>query len=364
MPPSLIISQKNRLIMSSFRPMVVILGATSGGVATALELAKIDKQQAFEIVIVDNETHPIDHPDRQLHLFRKPTKPATPLSQIATQKNVRFIHDLVTAIHPHEQYVELHNIGHLPYDYLIIAYDEQQRKEVLPGLHEYGHSHYTRYDTARLKQALTALSKPGDKEHKVIIAGAGTTGVELALSLGQQHHYCQDCGKSQPHFEVMLVDQHSSLLSGYSQEVQQKAHALLGAANINFYPGTKVDGITADTIHYANGYSGPYDLFIWAGGLKPHPAITSSRFAFHSNGKISTNPYLQARGYSRVYGVGESAHPTHASPAQLTHQKAALDQAKIIAYNLRQQLYEQPLQQYIPQEYPRTLVLGSLVLRD
>lgn len=144
----------------------------------------------------------------------------------------------------------------LDYDYALVAVGTEAAFPHVPGLHAHAWPVRTAPDATRIVKALHHAPRA-----RIVIAGGGFTGVELAASL-KGHH-------------VTLVEWKPSLLPNMLAPYGQYARDFLERSGVAVRVSSHIVRVDVSTIN-TDSEDIPYDLLIWAGGIKPPHWLSQS----------------------------------------------------------------------------------------
>lgn len=332
---------------------IVILGAGVGGLHCALKLSSlVGHQKNVQILLIDRQPFHVLHSTlyHAVSADLRRDKYCLPLDDVLQHHRVKFIQDSVLSIDPTSQQVSLHESGIIRYDYMVFALGSQPNGCNIPGLME----HALQFST--FEQALTLRKKVAYlvrryKKPQIVIGGGGPAGVELAGTLA---HLAQR-NKAQ----VYLVERVRTILSHLPPAMSNYLAGALKRQKVTLRCGQGIHRVTAKYITLEDGRKLPYDLFVWTGGVKPSSLLQNVGLNLDKAGRAVVRPTLQARGFARIYVIGDAASyavgKDQALPPMATH---ALRQGLHAAYNIYRQLYHRPLIAYAPHTQPTIITLG------
>ena len=189
----------------------------------------------------------------------------------------------------------------LTYDQAVLAIGSTVDDFGTPGVGEHAYTLDTAAGSERLHRALLAQSarvKAGlQSVLRVVIVGAGTTGVELAAEL-------RNAAGRLPQFRSLLQPDQLSLtllemadrpLPSSPPGVSAYARGMLRAHRVAMRFGAKVVRVTAGAVEVDGGDSAPADVVVWASGVKARVlAIPLQGMRLGKNGRIEVDAQLRA----------------------------------------------------------------------
>jgi apoptosis-inducing factor 2 len=201
----------------------------------------------------------------------------------------------------------------IPYDTLIIATGAAARDNMpWKGLGS----------TDETRAALTKLQKQIAAAESIVVAGAGTTGVEIAGELGE----FSKAGTKQV---TLIADKHLPVGPPMKDHIRAAVQSQLEALKVKIIPNSKVTSVTSD------GAKGPVtleltstdgtkktlttDLYIPAFGLVPNTSYVPKNM-LDIDGKIKQTTHLRAEGYKNIFVIGDVGNLETARAMNVDHQ--------------------------------------------
>lgn len=175
----------------------------------------------------------------------------------------------------------------LSYDTLVMAVGSQTNDFGTPGVQEHAISLETpaqalRFHRRWVNACIRAHAQKGaleDRQLKVVVIGAGATGVELAAELQRSTQalisyglYRVDYGRD---VRLHLLEAGPRILPALSQKTSLAASRLLATLDVNVQVGAKVTRVTKEGVELASGATIPAELIVWAAGVKAPPFLRS-----------------------------------------------------------------------------------------
>lgn len=195
--------------------------------------------------------------------------------------------------------VELINGGtqSVSYDYLVIATGSAAKDEMPWKL----------VDTVeKTKEVIETLRTDIKKANKIVVAGGGATGAEIAGELGFEY------GKSGAK-EIYYVYSSENPLPALNENVQKVAKSVLEDLKVKLIPNTYVSKVTknekGETVLELKGKDGNVksftaDTYLPAIGVTPNSSFAPKRL-LDAQGYIKQTKTLQAEGYDNIWVVGD-----------------------------------------------------------
>jgi len=184
------------------------------------------------------------------------------------------------------------------------------------------------------------------------VIGAGTAGVELALSM---KYRLDSLGQSNPP-RVALIERGKVLLPGGNSSMRGQLEKELKRAGVTVSKGEPVADADGTCVRLASGMSVPASFVALATGARPQSWLAGTGLALH-DGFVSVGPTLQSISHPHVFACGDTAHLTF-SPRP----KAgvfAVRQGAVLAEQIVRLAANRPLSEYSPQtDYLKLVSLG------
>jgi NADH:ubiquinone reductase (H+-translocating) len=309
---------------------VVIVGGGFSGLKAALELSN---KPDVEVVLISRTA------DFEYHgaLYRTATG-NTPLEVVLRigqilekSKNIEFVVDSITALSTKVNAVKGATGRVYQYDELLLCMGNEKNFFGIEGLDKYAHTMYTVRDTIDLRTELVKLfCLPHKKSVRVLVVGAGASGVELAGSVSDfAMSVAQKYSVSPKQVAVDLVDGSDRVLPLLSAEASKKALSRLQKLGVNVMLSKKVLGCTQNIIQLADGERAA-DIIVWTAGSKVVDFYARYPEVFELNhGKVVVDEYLRVPKALNIFVLGDNAATPYSGMAQ-----TALHDAKFVAANL------------------------------
>ncbi len=358
---------------------VVILGGGFGGIQAALSLSKklntLKEKNIYRIVVVDKREYHTFTPllyeiattseeianDLRLRHFVTYN-----LKHVLHNEHISVIHDTVLSVNPENRIVYLKN-REIPFEYLVIALGSETNYFNIPGLRQHALPLKTFEDAIGIRNTIEEKMKKQDKV-RIVIAGGGPTGVELAgeiKSWGSKltGELYKQCG-----IEVTLVDGGATILPMLHKKTAKKATKRLRKLGIMVVMGKRIAEIKEKEIIMDTKDSLPYDICIWTGGVKAMELKESLSLQYEKQGRIKISEALQCvfqqKYNNNIYAIGDIAcayDPKTGVPTSLMA-RPAITQGKIVAKNIIEKIKhgEKAKQHsYVFRNYPYIIPIGG-----
>jgi len=337
---------------------IVILGAGFGGLRAATLIArrlqKLNLSLAYEVLLIDRNSYQTYTPLLyEIAAASKETVSAAKLYSVATfsiaglvrRWPVTFVQATILKIDVENGEVDLEDGRSISADYLVLALGAETNYFTIRGLHEHAHPFKTFDDALRVREVTWALATSRRGSVRIIVAGGGPTGVELASELrflcGQLVEISPGCHGYR--LDVKLIDANATVLRGSPAAVVERIAKRLASIGVETLPNERVASLTRERVNLESGRSLPYDLFVWTGGAVASHLVQNLPLRRTASGQLEVDGTLECHPSSsnielgaKVYGIGDNIHFMNPATKQPVAgmARAALDQATVVAYNV------------------------------
>ncbi|MBE7219144.1 MAG: FAD-dependent oxidoreductase [Caulobacteraceae bacterium] len=351
---------------------IVVVGGGAGGLELAIRLARATAApRRARVTLVDRRPTHVWKP--RLHEIATgllvPSEEAAGYAEQAQAHGFDFVLGEVTGIDPARREVAVAAVEPPPndpiadrrggailpqrtlaYDTAVLAVGSTVNDFGTPGVGEHAYTLDDPDGAERLHRALLAQAarvKAGLQDTlKVVIVGAGTTGVELAAELrdaaGRLAQYRSLLHQGQ--LQVTLVEAAGRPLPQSPESVSDYARSMLGEHGVAMRFGVEASAVEADAVRLADGTRLPADIAVWASGVKAQALAGKVPDARRGkSGRLATDAELRVLDEAgapipHLYGIGDCAAPDeHGKPVGATAQ-AASQEAEHLARSLARQL--------------------------
>jgi NADH dehydrogenase FAD-containing subunit len=206
------------------------------------------------------------------------------LKLLCESNNVTFIRDKVTGINNSEKTIVTSSGEILEYDYLVInvgavTTDQTDSNKIFPV------------------KPMPKLFSLRDKLengtiNKLLIAGAGAAGTEIALNLSHPDSFWKNS------VHITLLEKSSRILSAFPEKASKISASIL-----------KDRGVIIQTDqNFDKEMTEQFDAVMLATGNEPESLSIQHPFESDNNGRILTEPTLLVKGEDRVFAAGDTAN--------------------------------------------------------
>jgi NADH:ubiquinone reductase (H+-translocating) len=345
-------------IPASDKKRIVIIGCGFAG----LKLARMLKKTGFQVVIIDrynyHQFQPLFYQVATAGL--EPSSISFPLRKVFQNYKDFYIRIAeVQRLDPDKRQVWT-SAGILNYDFLVLAQGAGNFFFGMKSMEKSSKPMKSVPEALDLRNSLLqnfedALAYNTDEEREkflnLVIVGGGPTGVEVSGALAEMRKYVlpkdfPELDKTKIH--IHLVEAAGRLLTGLSEKSSQKAKQFLGKLGVEVHLNAAVKDYKDETVELSDGTSIRTNLVIWTAGISGNiiPGLRSSSIG--PNNRIFVDRYNKVTGYSNIFALGDlvlmkeekfpNGHPQVAP--------VAMQQAGLLAHNLKRMLKDQPLLQF------------------
>jgi NADH dehydrogenase len=315
---------------------VVVLGAGYAGLTAARRLER-SLPESVELVVVDESaTHLVQH---ELHrVVRYPSLAETltvPLDEVLSRARVREAR--VTDVDADAGVATLETASadaeSLEYDVGVVCLGAETAFYDLPGVEEHA-TPLKRLEHARAirRQALAAGGGTA------VVGGGGLSGVQVAGELATLSAE-RDIG-----LDVRLVEMAHRITPAFGEAFADAVRRELEARGVTVDGGVAVESADADAVGLADGRRVPYDLFVWAGGIRGPAALGGERLPVGADLQVSESTFVVGDAGAVVDDDGEAV------PASA---QTAVSEARVAAKNVLRLVNEARVTDEAPPEERR-----------
>jgi demethylphylloquinone reductase len=345
---------------------ICILGGGFGGLYTALRLSELtwDSVEKPEIVLVDQRDRFLFSPllYELLTGELQTWEIAPPFSELLANTGIRFCKSAVTGIDVQARQVQLQDAPALAYDRLVLALGGETPLDMVPGAVEHAIPFRSLTDAYRLEERLRILEESNRDKIRVVIVGAGYSGVELACKLAER---LGDRGR------IRIVEQADQILRTSPEFNRETARKALDDRSVWLDLETQIESVATDAISLV--YKGrvdeiPADLVLWTVGTRVPELVQNLPFKHNQRGQIVVTPTLQVVDAPEIFGLGDLAECFDAEGQRVPNTaQAAFQQAEYAGWNIWASLsdsaadggHERPLLPFRYQYLGEMITLGT-----
>jgi NADH:ubiquinone reductase (H+-translocating) len=301
---------------------IIIVGAGFGGLRCALELEKkFGKNKDIKITLVDKRDYHVFNANlyevataeeefTSINALKKSV--VIPFKEILKNKNIEFIKGELKKVDQVAQEVSLHNRA-LRYDYLVLALGSQIDFMNIPGAEQFSVPFKSLTDSLRMRNAVESLVQSHNmdtvkKSLRIIVAGGGYTGVEVAGELvGLLNIIAWKNNFPREKIELMVVEGSNVLIPGLNDRLSKDMFFRLKGLGVRVQLGSFISKVNQHYIELTNGEKIAHDLLIWSTGVKAYQPEFTQAVQKDKKERLITNGNLQMEGWDRIFIVGDES---------------------------------------------------------
>ena len=327
---------------------IVVLGGGYSGLLCARRLAQQTRGHDLRITLVDSNPYFTER-IRWHQIASGQAIKNYHYTELVRGTSITFVQGRVTQLLPNDNAVVLNaTTGDqtLTYDRLVYALGSHIDMDAVKGVREHALSVSTYYSTVQLQKRL-AQAKKGEK---VVICGAGLTGIELAFEVAETY----------PKLHISLLTRDTFGI-GLSQKATQHLRKQFAKHNIHLMENALISEVSEQAIHIGDT-SIPFDVCVWAGAFAVPSLPRDAQIAVNANGQMIVDNRLRSLSHPTIHGIGDAASVDDAikTPIRMGC-KTAMPMGAHVADEISTLLNNQPQRTY---DYAYSPTLISLGRRD
>ena len=300
--------------MSTSKKRIVILGAGYAGIFLATNIARSVAEKSGEVILIDR--NPYHQLLQEIHLvaagFRTADEVKIPILTLIDRMNIKFIQSVVKQIMPVKNLVVLESTE-INYDLLIVCLGASTKYFNIKGARENTLPLRSINDASLIYDKVSALIK-SNKNHNIVIVGAGATGVSLGGALSD---FINESKKKSDRLSITIIEALPTILSGWDERLVKKVNDVLHEKGISIMTSSAVARVENDGDGGDDG-SSIYlsdsgltkihsSLTIWTAGVKGYDIPISPDIEKTKDGKIILNEFCQLGRYPNIFSIGDIA---------------------------------------------------------
>jgi NADH dehydrogenase FAD-containing subunit len=213
----------------------------------------------------------------------------------------RFVRDSVVGVDPVKRVIRLAAGSPLSYDVLSVTLGSEP--PAIPGAHLNPDRVYSVKPVRRLWELRQHLEQrfavQADVPLRLVIAGAGATGCEIAANIAQ----LATRRLGQISLTVLAADE--EILAQIPRATVRSVVAALERRGICFRRNARVMQIAESEAVLTDGSLIPFDVFVNATGLQPAPALSKFGLPIDPDGGLMLDQHLRSVAAPEVHGAGD-----------------------------------------------------------
>ncbi|HEV2911686.1 MAG TPA: NAD(P)/FAD-dependent oxidoreductase [Pyrinomonadaceae bacterium] len=330
--------------MANQQKRILIVGGGFGGVFTALGLAG-----AGEVTLVSAEDHFLFTPMLYEYLSGEVEAwhIAPPFKELLDD-SVRVINGEVTDIDFEARRASIGGRAEsVAYDVVVLAVGGITNYAGVEGAEEHAMPFRKIAHADALRQRMVeALDRvppdlaPQDARRALTFAvvGAGASGVELSTKMADllRDAFARRALRGEP--RVIVIEMGDQVVPGMGDEIRAFVEDALKESRVEVFTRTRVRSVTARGLTFEHNdelTQMEAAAVVWTGGVRLNPLIEKLGLEKERRGLIVVEPTLQARGHREVFALGDIAFFPDASPQLAGTAQLALQEAGLVAGNIK-----------------------------
>lgn len=296
---------------------VVIVGGGFGGIRTAMSLRKQNSREKLHITLINNKPYFEYYPALyRLVTGASPIEALVPLSDIFNDKNVDVVIDKVTEVDLVSKTVTGESGSVYNADYIVLAVGSETSYFDVPGLPELSFGFKSVSEALRLKKHLHNLFDPHEhptptecvSHFHIVIVGAGPSGVEIAGDLSAFMRKLTKNHSVDPSLVTIdIIQSGSRVLPALPENVSRHVEARLRKLGMNLFLNRTLVKEEVEQV-YLKDMSMQAKTVIWTAGTKVNPLVKNiQRLELSPKGRVVVDEYMQAKGNSEIFVIGDIA---------------------------------------------------------
>jgi NADH dehydrogenase len=288
------------------------------------------------------------------------------------ESSINVIRDEVSSVEFEAQTLALRDQKEsLPYDVLVIAVGGVSNFAGVPGAEQYSIPFRKIVHADELRQRMVdALDRvapdlpPQDTQRALTFAvvGAGASGVELSTKMADllRDAFKRRALRGEP--RVLVIEMGDRVVPGMGGDIRKIVEEALRESHVEVHTLTRVVRVTEKTLvfeHDATQTEIDTAAVVWAGGVRVSPLVESLKVEKTSRGLILVRPTLQLSSRANVFALGDVAYYKDAAPTLAGTGQLALQQAGLVAKNVKALLSGDELQTKHFEELGEAVSLGT-----
>lgn len=295
---------------------VVILGAGYAGLKALQELQK--EGPNIQITLIDqNDYHFEATAIHEVAAGIQTSERITyPIADVINEKSTTFIQGRVETIDRMNQVVHIKNKESVSYDYLVVSLGYESESFGIAGVEEFSLKMVDIPSAEKVYEHLTEQMKryketKNENYLKIVVCGAGFTGIELLGSLAEGRKGLAEIAEVDPKkIQLYCVEAVTRLLPMFSEKLGEYAIKHLKEWGVTFLVGKPIKEIKQDTVVYLDNQETneltelQAKTIIWTTGVSGSSVVGESGFA-EKRGRVMVNADLTDPEHRNVYIIGD-----------------------------------------------------------
>ncbi|MHC5229643.1 NAD(P)/FAD-dependent oxidoreductase [Enterococcus sp. LJL99] len=295
---------------------VVILGAGYAGLRTLHELQKGNHE--LKITLIDQNDYHFEATDiHEVAAGIQTSERITyPIEDVVKDSCTTFLQTTVEKIDKGNQQVHLKDQEPISYDYLVVALGYESESFGIPGVEEFSLKMVDIPTSEKVYQHLTEQMNvyretKDETALKIVVCGAGFTGIELLGSLVEgKKKLAEIAGVDPEKIQIYCVEAVTRLLPMFSEKLGAYGIDHLKKWGVQFLVGKPIKEIKENTVVYLDDQETNQlteleaKTIIWTTGVSGSHVVGDSGFAA-KRGRVMVRPDLTDTDNDNVHIIGD-----------------------------------------------------------
>lgn len=344
---------------------IVVVGGGAAGLELVTRLGRqLKGSQEHEVILVEPSSHHYWKP--RLHEIAAGTfdneLDAVSYFQHAACSGYRHVQAAMAGLDRAAKTLQLHGSGGqiftLEYDHLVLAVGASSNDFNTPGVSEHCLFMDSPGQAQRAWQQIKPLLKSSEAR-RVVIVGAGATGVELAAELAKVSQRLARYSQAAK-LKVVLIEAAERTLPAGPAGLSEQARRALIRQGVDVRVRTRIQRAEDGCLFTAGGERIGSDLQIWAAGIKCADWLTEldGLETNHLN-QLKVSPTLQTWQDPNIFVIGDSAECPQPDGSFVPPRAQAANQAaRHLATQLKRRLAGRALQPFVFRDGGMVIAIG------
>ena len=307
-------------VESMSKKQIVILGAGYAGVHAAKKLAKHYKRNdSVSLTLIDRHSyHTMMTELHEVAAHRvEPDAVQFDLKKLFNRTKVQLVTAEITNVDTQKKEV-VTNVGHFPYDYLILGLGGEPNDFGTPGVAEYGFTLWSWEDAIKLRKHIEDIVRRASLEQDeakrkamltFVVCGSGFTGVEMIGELLEwKGRLAKDNKLDEKELSLYLVEAAPTILNMLDRKDAGKAERYMTKKGIKILKNSPIVEVKEDRVLLKSGEKLPTYTLIWTAGVRANSDTKDYGLETARAGRIKVNQYMEVEGAEGVYAIGDVAY--------------------------------------------------------
>lgn len=341
---------------------ILVLGAGYAGMMAATSLER--NNEPFTLI----NKHPYHYLTTLLHEAaggrKEPMQYTVKIADVLRKPTSEFVQDEVVSIDREKKVVHCKG-GDQAYDYLIITMGWISEYFGIPGMKENSMSIQNLDTAVEIRNHIerefqTYLEDNDDRHLRIVVGGAGLTGIELVGELCDWiPKLCIQYNIPKSKVDLQNIEAMPSILPMVSESLREVAARALTEKGARLRTNTKLMKVDPGVVHLDGDETVEAGTIIWTGGVRANPILTEAGFTVDRRGRAKVNEFLQSVDDSNIFIGGDCAWAEEDGRPLPPTAQFATQMGPVLANNVTSFMHGQPMQPFQGHNLGTLASLGS-----